>query len=267
MLYKKDKHDLKGKLPPANTKLPLVPLTDVELIVFFYNSTIRPIVAVRLYARGGPNWIAQMINEHRVVKPEGYKRNTCSVHCNKAVKTFIRQHGEDWKIKVSEYFETANDEHATDTIRHRADELAETCDFPVLGLFKDLIKYPGDHQSGIFTTCIRWCRENKVDAMVSQVHLIAAALMKGEDPRSSIDFSSAPDHDGTATAAGASTPAKDLPILAGKGKSPATDKPESDPDLTLTENSDEDREVSSKSASPKRRTPVKTVVLKTESPE
>ena len=170
----------------------MVPLTDVELIVFFYNSTARPIVAVRLYARGGPNWIAQIINEHREVKPEGYKRNTCSVHCNKSVKAFIRLHGEEWKKKVSEYFESADDEQATETIRHRDHELADTCDFPVLGLFKDLKKLPGEHHRGIFTQCIGWCRDNKVNAKVSQIHLIAGALSEGEDPHARIEFSPAP---------------------------------------------------------------------------
>ncbi|KAF1965401.1 hypothetical protein BU23DRAFT_604241 [Bimuria novae-zelandiae CBS 107.79] len=181
-LFKKDKHDLTGKLPPANTKLPLVPLTDVELIVFFYNSSSRPIIAVRLYARGGPKVIAKVINEHRIVNPDGYKRNTCSVHCNKGVKSFISMHGEGWKKKVCEYFKTANDAQATDTIRHKTEELRDTCDFPVLGLFRDLIKMPGDDQAGIFTECVRWCKDNKVDAMVSDVHLIAEALNNGIDP-------------------------------------------------------------------------------------
>lgn len=264
MLYKKDKHDLKGKLPPANTKLPLVPLTDVELIVFFYNSTIRPIVSVRLYARGGPNWIAKMINEHRVVKPEGYKRNTCSVHCNKAVKTFISMHGEEWKTKTSEYFMTANDEQATDTIRQRGEELTNACDFPVLDLFKDLIKFPGEHQSGIFTHSIRWCRENNVNAMVSQVHLIAEALKKGEDPRDSIDFSTTPTYGGSAMAAGPNSAKKNSPVLSGKGKGAALSTPEVDSDAT--EYGDDEGEVSSKSSASRSRTPVRELAPKTESP-
>ncbi|KAJ4354186.1 uncharacterized protein N0V89_005919 [Didymosphaeria variabile] len=191
VLYKKDKHDLTGKLPPANVKLPLVPLTDVELIVFFYNSTLRPIVSVRLYARGGPNVIAQVINDHRVVNPDGYKRNTCSVHCNKAVKTFIRENGEETKKKISDFFEVAGDVEATDAIRHDESELSKTCDFPVLDLFKDLTKFPSDGQAGIFTDCIRWCQNNQVGAKVSQVHLIGESLMNGTDPLDNLDLSSA----------------------------------------------------------------------------
>lgn len=183
VLYKKEKHDLTGKLPPANVKLPLVPLTDVELIVFFYNSTSRPIVSVRLYARGGPNVIAQIINDHRIVRPDGYKRNTCSVHCNKAVKTFIGTCGEDSKKQMSDFFETAGDEEATDAIRHQKDEMNKTCDYAVLHLFQDLIKLPAAGYGGIFTECIRWCRDNQVDARLSQVHLIAEALIEGTDPR------------------------------------------------------------------------------------
>ncbi|KAF2450300.1 hypothetical protein P171DRAFT_516214 [Karstenula rhodostoma CBS 690.94] len=190
VLYKKDKHDLTSKLPPANLKLPLVPLTDVEIIVFFYNSSSRPIVAVRLYARGGPNVIAQIINEHRVVNPDGYKRNTCSVHCNKAVKTFIRTNGEDRKKQISDFFEAAGDLEATDAIRHEESELSTTCDFPILGLFRDLIKLPSGGQAGIFTECARWCQENQIDAQVSQAHLIADALANGTDPREKLDLAS-----------------------------------------------------------------------------
>ncbi|KAL5384900.1 hypothetical protein DPSP01_005006 [Paraphaeosphaeria sporulosa] len=187
VLYKKDKHDLTTKLPLANLKLPLVPLTDVELIVFFYNSSSRPIVAVRLYARGGPNNIAQIINEHRVVNPDGYKRNTCSVHCNKAVKTFIRDNGEDRKKQMSAFFEAAGDLEATNAIRHTESESDITCDFPMLGLFKDLIKLPSGAQAGIFTECARWCRDHHVDAMVSQAHLIAEALQNGTDPHENLN--------------------------------------------------------------------------------
>lgn len=182
-LYKKDKHDLTGKLPPANLRLPEVPLSDVEIIVFFYNSSSRPVVAVRLYARGGPYVIAQIINEHRVVKPEGYKRNTCSVHCNKGVKTFIRVNGEDRKKQMSAFFEAAGDLEATNAIRHAENELENTCDFPMLGLFKDLIKLPSGPQAGIFTECVKWCQENQANAMISQAHLIAEALTAGTDPR------------------------------------------------------------------------------------
>lgn len=244
VLYKKDKHDLKGKLPPANTKLPLVPLTDVELIVFFYNSTARPIVAVRLYARGGPNWIAQTINEHREVKPEGYKRNTCSVHCNKSVKAFIRQHGEEWKRKVSEYFEKADDEQATETIRHHDNELADTCDFPVLGLFKDLHKLPGEHHRGVFTKCIRWCRDNKVNAKVSQIHLIAEALAKDEDPHTSIEFSPASTDDDTVMA-GVDSDKEDFPapfhfLEKGRNQAPVGSPKNTDTEGDITELSDDE---------------------------
>jgi hypothetical protein len=190
VLYKKDKHDLTSKLPPANLKLPLVPLTDVEIIVFFYNSSSRPVVSVRLYARGGPNVIAQIINEHRVVKPDGYKRNTCSVHCNKAVKTFIRANGEERKKQMSDFFETASDVEATDAIRNEETELPTTCDFPMLGLLNDLIKFPSGGQAGIFTDCVRWCKDNQVDVKVSQAHLIAHALMHGTDPREGLDLHS-----------------------------------------------------------------------------
>ncbi|KAL1608556.1 hypothetical protein SLS60_003498 [Paraconiothyrium brasiliense] len=220
VLYKKDKHDLTGKLPPANVKLPLVPLTDVELIVFFYNSTSRPIVSVRLYARGGPNIIAQVINDHRVVNPDGYKRNTCSVHCNKAVKTFIRENGEETKKKISDFFEVAGDVEATDAIRHDESELSNTCDFAVLDLFKDLIKFPSDGQAGIFTDCIRWCQDNQVGAKMSQVHLIGEALMNGTDPLENLDLPAA----GTSTIK-LTDDSSDLTSLSAEENGPLPSKP------------------------------------------
>lgn len=269
-LYTKEKHDLKGKLPPANVKLPLVSLTDHELIVFFYNSTARPIVAVRLYARGGPGWISGIINEHRVVKPVGYKRNTCSVHCNKAVKAFIKAHGEDWKVKVSTYFETADDEHATETIRHRGDELKDSCDYPVLDLFQDLIKYPDDDHSGVFTTAIRWCRDNNVNALVSQVHLIVEALNKGDDPRDTIDFSPVPLlEDGDTSIASESDLEHDSLKKAKatkklKGKATLSPSPSTDTDAEISERSDDDGEISSAPTPLTRKATTKKRVLKVE---
>jgi hypothetical protein len=218
VLYKKDKHDLTSKLPPANLKLPLVPLTDVEIIVFFYNSSSRPVVSVRLYARGGPNVIAQIINEHRVVKPDGYKRNTCSVHCNKAVKTFIRTNGEERKKQMSDFFEAAGDVEATNAIRHEENELPTTCDFPMLGLLNDLIKLPSGGQAGIFTDCVRWCQDNQVDAKVSQAHLIAHALVHGTDPRENLDLHSDIVMSGSTQENEA---AHDLTTIMRKGKKPA----------------------------------------------
>lgn len=201
-------------------KLPLVPLTDVELIVFFYNSTSRPIVSVRLYARGGPNIIAQVINDHRVVNPDGYKRNTCSVHCNKAVKTFIRENGEETKKKISDFFEVAGDVEATDAIRHDESELSNTCDFAVLDLFKDLIKFPSDGQAGIFTDCIRWCQDNQVGAKMSQVHLIGEALMNGTDPLENLDLPAA----GTSTIK-LTDDSSDLTSLSAEENGPLPSKP------------------------------------------
>lgn len=223
VLYKKDKHDLTAKLPAANLKLPLVPLTDVEIIVFFYNSSSRPIVAVRLYARGGPNVIAQIINEHRVVNPDGYKRNTCSVHCNKAVKTFIRMNGEDRKKQMSAFFEAAGDLEATNAIRHEECELNTTCDFPMLGLFRDLIKLPSGRQAGVFTECARWCQDNQVDAQVSQAHLIAEALENGTDPREKLNLATPCAETDTAMADAneKDTNTGDATGIVGKGKIPA----------------------------------------------
>ncbi|KAL5433150.1 hypothetical protein PMIN07_007851 [Paraphaeosphaeria minitans] len=267
VLYKKDKHDLTAKLPPSNLNLPLLPLTDVEMIVFFYNSSSRPIVAVRLYARGGPNNIAQIINEHRLVNPDGYKRNTCSVHCNKAVKTFIRDNGEDRKKQMSAFFETAGDMEATNAIRHTESEMDTTCDFPMLGLFKDLIKLPSGPQAGIFTDCARWSQENQVDVMVSQAHLIAEALANGTDPREKLELPASRVQSDIAMpdAIDGDKDAGDVGDTVDKGKAPATptmsatSAPEDSSDMTSLSGDD------AHTSSTKAMRTVEKFVIKTES--
>jgi hypothetical protein len=92
-------------VPPSNAMIPFLPLTDTEIIVYFFNSLCRPIVSLRLYARGwGPAAISDAINSHRVVKP-AYLRNTCSVKCTTAIKKGIEKYGEEWDVVTRAKFQ------------------------------------------------------------------------------------------------------------------------------------------------------------------
>jgi hypothetical protein len=115
-------------------QMPLVPLTDTEIIVYFFNSLTRPIVSLRLYARGwGPTNICDALNSHRNIVPE-YLRNTCSVKCTTAIKKGKEKYGEEWETTNRLIFEdlvNCRDDKATDMIRLSPDEMSKAVDFEV----------------------------------------------------------------------------------------------------------------------------------------
>lgn len=178
-INKREIHNLNKTMPPANVQLPMVPLTDTEVIVYFFNSLSRPVVSVRLYARGwGPASIVQALNEHRVVEPP-YLRNTCSVKCTTAIKNGKRLYGDTWEAETRDSLAEADDERATDLIRLDEDE---ACDYYVRALVANLKQHPEEENAGIFTACVKYCIENDVPYTMSNVHQLAQALYEGEVP-------------------------------------------------------------------------------------
>jgi hypothetical protein len=181
-------HNLDKMVPPAHAQLPLLPLTDTELIVYFYNSLCRPIVSLRLYGRGwGPAAICQVINTHRVVEPE-YLRNTCSVKCTTAIKKGRDKYGTDWETTNRTMFGdkvVTNDEKATDLIRLDDDEFAVAPDFEIRALCHGLRKHPGPSDGGIFTQCVKYCEETGAAYKLSDVWQLASGLVAGCVPNHS----------------------------------------------------------------------------------
>ncbi|PVH92239.1 hypothetical protein DM02DRAFT_701043 [Periconia macrospinosa] len=183
MMTRSPAHDLSSQLPPPNVFIPIMPLTDEEVIVFFYNSTIYPIVAMRLYGREwGPAKITEVINSHREVKPNGYIRNTCSVKITTALKRGMRMYGEEWKDRVGLYFRSIDDCEATDAMNLLRDKTHVRVDYPVLNMTKSLKNFPEGEAAGIFTKSLQWCAENNVNMLLSELHLVAIALDRGFDP-------------------------------------------------------------------------------------
>jgi hypothetical protein len=178
-------------VPPAHAQLPLLPLTDTELIVYFFNSLCRPIVSLRLYGRGwGPAAICQVINTHRIVEPE-YLRNTCSVKCTTAIKKGRDKYGADWETENRAIFGdkvNTNDEKATDMIRLDKDELAVAPDFEIRALCLGLRKHPGPADGGIFTQCVKYCEGSGAEYNLSNVWQLASHLVEGRAPNHSPTF-------------------------------------------------------------------------------
>lgn len=147
--------------------------------MYFFNSLSRPIVSLRLYARGwGPASIVQALNNHRVVEPP-YLRNTCSVKCTTAIKNGRKLYGEDWEADYRAALAEAEDCRATDLIR--ADE-DDTCDYYVRALSVNLKQHPTGEDAGIFTACVKYCIENDASYTMSNVHQLALALHDGNVP-------------------------------------------------------------------------------------
>ncbi|KAF1954444.1 hypothetical protein CC80DRAFT_506456 [Byssothecium circinans] len=191
---KKPTNDLSQKMPPAMVQMPLVPLTDKEILVFFFNSVSRPIVATRIYGRQwGPAKISAVVNEHRTILPYGYSRNTCSVKFTTAIKLGRKQHGEgfeEWEENTRAFFYNVTDDAvATDAIRLAEEEMDQEEDFNVLELVHDLKKYPveEDGEQGLFTKCVQYCVENEVDIKLSQIHLLAIAIWNGYHPSTALE--------------------------------------------------------------------------------
>ncbi|KAL5114637.1 hypothetical protein ACEQ8H_007482 [Pleosporales sp. CAS-2024a] len=183
-INKRGIHNLDKMVPPIYAQLPLLPITDTELIVYFFNSLCRPIVSLRLYARGwGPAAISDAINQHRIIEPR-YLRNTCSVKCTTAIKKGIEKYGPTWEGTNRAMFEESmgDDVKATDMIRLSEDELPRAVDFELRALCRGLRKYPGEGDAGIFTRCVEFCSMYDANYTLSTVWELASDLDSGRTP-------------------------------------------------------------------------------------
>ena len=176
-------HNLTNMLPPIYTQVPVVPLTDTEIVVYFFNSLSRPHVSIRLYIRGwGPAKIVEVLNAHREIDPP-YLRNTCSVKCTTAQRRGITNYGIKWDEEMREAFRLAgnDDKKATRLLKIKEDECEEPVDIDVLDLLNGLKGHP-EEDAGIFTDCVRWCEERQQSWPVSEIHKLALALEAGVEP-------------------------------------------------------------------------------------
>ncbi|KZM28766.1 hypothetical protein ST47_g94 [Ascochyta rabiei] len=179
-INKRDIHNLNRFIPPANVLLPMVPLTDTEVIVYFFNSLSKPMVSLRLYARGwGPASIVQALNDHREVEPP-YLRNTCSVKCTTAIKSGKRQYGNEWEEEQRAVYAEADDCKATDLIRPDDDE---SVDYYIRALCANLKQHPDGENAGIFTACVKYCAEHNAPYTTSNVWQLAVDLQDGNVPQ------------------------------------------------------------------------------------
>jgi hypothetical protein len=182
-IHKRGIHNLDKMVPPIYAQLPLLPLTDTEVIVYFFNSLCRPIVSLRLYARvWGPAAISDAINKHRIVEPE-YLRNTCSVKCTTAIKKGNDKYGPDWEAANRAILEDeCTDVQATDLIRLGEDEVARVVDFELRALCNGLRKHPDEGDAGIFTRCVQYCQMYDANYKLSNVWQLASDLEAGRVP-------------------------------------------------------------------------------------
>ena len=199
MLAKRSVHNLSKTMAPATTQLPQMPLTNVEVIAYFFNSLSRPMVALRLYAQNeGPASITSILNEHRNTKPP-YLRNTCSVKCVTAIRRGKELYGPQWESEYRELFENAmkmDDKEAgllraTELIRIPEDESEGATDIDVLELLNGLSQHPKENEGrGWFTVCVAYCEENHLHWPLSEIHVLAAELHAGRRPQ---DYRGKPD--------------------------------------------------------------------------
>ncbi|EUC31770.1 hypothetical protein COCCADRAFT_68595, partial [Bipolaris zeicola 26-R-13] len=183
IISKRKIHNLEKLLPPATALIPLMPLTDTEIIVYFFQSLARPIVSLRLYARNwGPSNICDTLNAHRAIQG-GYLRNTASVKCTTAIKRGKERFGEAWADELRDVFANADDIHATDLMQLSEEEKAQAADFRVRDLSRELKMHPrGGVDGGVFTECVKWCVERRAGYTLGNVHELALALRRGEEP-------------------------------------------------------------------------------------
>ncbi|EMD86027.1 hypothetical protein COCC4DRAFT_146470 [Bipolaris maydis ATCC 48331] len=183
IISKRKIHNLEKLLPASTALIPLMPLTDTEIIVYFFQSLARPIVSLRLYARNwGPSNICDTLNAHRAIEG-GYLRNTASVKCTTAIKRGKEKFGEAWADDLRDVFAHADDIHATDLIQLTADERAVATDFKITDLSRELKMHPqAGVDGGVFTECVRWCVERRAGYTLANVHELALALRRGEEP-------------------------------------------------------------------------------------
>ncbi|KNG43909.1 hypothetical protein TW65_09266 [Stemphylium lycopersici] len=180
---KRKNHNLEKQLPASNALIPLLPLTDTEIIVYFFQSLVRPVVSLRLYARNwGPAHIVDVLNAHRTIAG-GYLRNTASVKCTTAIKKGRRRYGDSWAERLRDVFADADDLHATDLMQLRPDEVEAATDFLVRDLTAGLKMHPEEGvDGGVFTRCVKWCVENEAGYTLRNVHELALALRTGVEP-------------------------------------------------------------------------------------
>jgi hypothetical protein len=168
---------------PPRAIIPNVPLTDTEVIVYFFQSLSRAPVALRLYARQwGPAGIVDVLNSHRNIEG-GYLRNTCSVKCITSIRNGKEKHGDEWEDWFRNTIENADDVTATDMIQFDHDDLEGIVDYDIRELNKGLKKHPKEGvDGGIFTRCVKYCIENDVSYHLSNVHELALMLQSGLQP-------------------------------------------------------------------------------------
>lgn len=157
--------------------IPCVPLTDTEIIVFFYQCVARPVVAMRLYSRAwGPAHITEVLNNHRDVN---YLRNTCSVKCVTAINKGKTAYGPEWAVEMAAAFKEADDARATDLIQLTGAEVDsdKLVDADIRSLAVGVKKFPElGKDGGLFTRCVRWCVEHDVAYTLSTVDKLAEQL-------------------------------------------------------------------------------------------
>ena len=180
-IAKRKAHVARGNMAPAFVVVPQVPLTDTELIVYFFQSLGRPTVALRLYSRKwGPAQMVETLNAHRNLEG-GYLRNTCSVKCITAINKGKEKYGVNWADQFREGIENANDLIATDLIRYPHDELEGVLDYDIRYLGNGLKKHPEQGvDGGIFTRCVKYCIKHDASYALSNVHELAWALQTGQ---------------------------------------------------------------------------------------
>ncbi|KAL1795952.1 hypothetical protein ACET3X_006176 [Alternaria dauci] len=187
-IHKRKNHALRESMPPSRAIVPNVPLTDTEVIVYFFQSLARPPVALRLYARNwGPAGIVDVLNSHRDIEG-GYLRNTCSVKCITAIGRGKALYGDDWEEAFRTKIENADDITATDMMQYRDDELEGVVDYEIHDMGKGLLKHPKEGEDGgIFTRCVKYCIEHDADYTLANVHMLALALQGVEPQKLVID--------------------------------------------------------------------------------
>ena len=183
IISKRKIHNLEKLLPASTALIPLMPLTDTEIIVYFFQSLARPIVSLRLYARNwGPSNICDTLNAHRAIEG-GYLRNTASVKCTTAIKRGKEKFGDAWADELRDVFAHADDIQATDLMQLNEEERAVATDFRVRDLSKELKMHPQmGVDGGVFTECVKWCVEKRAGYTLANVHELALVLRRGEEP-------------------------------------------------------------------------------------
>ncbi|KAF2004719.1 hypothetical protein P154DRAFT_571925 [Amniculicola lignicola CBS 123094] len=169
--------DMSKLFPHVRLVIPPVPLTDGEIIIYFFNSIARSIVALRLYSRGWtPSRITDLLNKHRRAEYP-YLKNTCSIKCTGALKNGKNIYGEEWMVKNRAVFSTADDIKATDMLRTGDQKpLTENCD--VSDMLKGLDMHAEGDNEGIFTLCVKYCVEKNIKCRISELDRIANELKK-----------------------------------------------------------------------------------------